>query len=166
MAKSISRDTPIAEITLRKYEKPQGLQKRELVRKLCLSLGLLQPGDSRDVIVDVLQVILEKATNGTEYTSTEIEKMTMENREKHGLKMLGVAPSNIRRQILRLRDMFIVEKRGNYYRINEDASLEELFAEKLEKYYLESILGRIKEYIQQVDKEFLENKESEEEKNV
>lgn len=156
MAKSISRDTPIAEITLRKYEKPQGLERRELVRKLCLSLGLLQPGDSRDVIVDVLQVILEKATNGTEYTSTEIEKMTMENREKYGLKMLGVAPSNIRRQILRLRDMFIVEKRGNYYRINEDASLQELFSEKLEKYYLESILGRIKEYIQQVDKEFLE----------
>jgi len=50
MAK-VSIDTPLAEITLRKYESPKGLEKRELVRKLCLSLGLLQPGDSRDVVV-------------------------------------------------------------------------------------------------------------------
>ncbi len=55
----ISIDTPLAEITLRKYEKPMVKNRRELVRKLCLSLGLLQPGDSRDVVVDVLQVVLE-----------------------------------------------------------------------------------------------------------
>lgn len=161
MAKTISRDTPLAEITLRKYEKPAGLERRDLVRKLCLSLGLLQPGDSRDVIVDVLQVILENASLGKEYTSTEIEKLTMENREKYGLKMLGVAPSNIRRQILRLRDLFIVEKVGNYYRINENSNLKELFAEKLQKYYLDSILSRVSEYIDAVDKEFLEKKENE-----
>ena len=49
---TISRDTPLAEITLRRYEKPT-TEGRDLVRKLCLSVGLLQPGDSRDVIVDV-----------------------------------------------------------------------------------------------------------------
>ena len=42
---------PLAEITLRKYESPYELGRRELVKKICLSLGLLQPGDSRDVIV-------------------------------------------------------------------------------------------------------------------
>ena len=31
------KDIPLAEITLRKYEKPQSLEKRELVRKICLS---------------------------------------------------------------------------------------------------------------------------------
>ena len=36
------KDIPLSEITLRKYEKPVGLEKRELVRKICLSLGLLQ----------------------------------------------------------------------------------------------------------------------------
>jgi hypothetical protein len=152
MAKLISRDTALAEITLRKYEKPQGLKGRELVRKLCLSLGLLQPGDSRDVVVDVLQVMLE---NKKELTSPEIERLTMDNREKHKLKMLGVAPSNIRRQILRLRDLFIVEKLGNNYRINENAMLSELFKEKLEKYYLDSILIRVKEYVAEVDAQFL-----------
>jgi hypothetical protein len=156
MAKSISRDTPLAEITLRKYGKPQGMKGRELIKKLCLSLGVLQPGDSRDVIVDVLQVMLE---NKREMTSPEIEKLTMDNREKHNLQMLGVTPSNVRRQILRLRDLFLLEKVGNLYRVNENSNLSELFAEKLEKYYLESIISRIKEYVQEVDNEFLNKKQ-------
>ena len=60
---------PLAEITLRKYEKPYNLEGRELIKKVCLSLGLLQPGDSRDVIVDVLQVILDaKKEKKTEHT--------------------------------------------------------------------------------------------------
>ena len=54
----ISRDTPLAEITLRRYEKPT-MGDRELVRKFCLSVGLLQPGDSRDVVVDVFHVLLK-----------------------------------------------------------------------------------------------------------
>lgn len=154
MAKTISRDTPLGEITLRKYGSPQGLERRELIRKLCLSIGLLQPGDSRDVVVDVLQVILENCIGEKEFTSTEIEKLTMDNREKYGLKQLGVAPSNIRRQILRLRDLFIVQKKGNYYSVNESAKLSYLFKEKIEKYYLDSIIERVKEYIAAVDEEF------------
>ena len=50
---TVSKEVPLAEITLRKYEKPYNLKDRDLVKKLCLSIGLLQPGDSRDVIVDV-----------------------------------------------------------------------------------------------------------------
>jgi len=51
MPNRIAKDTPLSEVTLRKYEKPVDISERDLVRKLCLSLGLLQPGDSRDVIV-------------------------------------------------------------------------------------------------------------------
>jgi hypothetical protein len=43
------KERPLAELTLRKYEKPYRLSGRELVRKLCLSLGLLQPADGREV---------------------------------------------------------------------------------------------------------------------
>lgn len=146
----ISKDTPLAEITLRKYEKPSNLTRRELVRKLCLSLGLLQPGDSRDVIVDVFQVILEA---NQELTSTEIEKLTIKNRKKHKLQLLGIAGSNIRRQVLRLRDLLLVEKIGNNYRINEKETLQEIFKEKIKKYYLNSIISRVEEYIQEMDKE-------------
>ena len=153
MVKTISRDTPLAEVTLRKYEKPSTLEGRELVRKFCLSIGLLQPGDSRDVVVDVLHVFLQNKEK--EFTSVEVERLVIENREKHKLNVLGVAPSNIRRQILRLRDVFILEKNANTYRINEGATLKELFIEKFEKYYFNSIMQRVKEYVNKVDEEFL-----------
>lgn len=158
MGKKISRDTPLAELTLRKYEKPSLLEGRELVRKFCLSLGLLQPGDSRDVIVDVLHVFL--INKDKELTSTEIEKLVIDNRNAHSLNILGVAPSNIRRQILRLRDAFIIEKKEGLYRINEGALLKEIFLEKIEKYYFKSIIDRIKEYVCKVDEDFLMEKVS------
>ncbi|MFH0870345.1 MAG: hypothetical protein V1866_04795 [archaeon] len=151
MKKTISIDTPLAEITLRKYEKPKSPTKRELVRKICLSLGLLQPGDSRDVVVDVLQVMLEAKE---ELSSSEIEKLTITNREKHKLKILGVAPSNVRRQLLRLRDIFVVEKVKNSYRIKENSTLISLFEENIEEYYLTSIINRVKEYLRETDRTF------------
>ena len=148
MAK-ISRDTPLAEITLRKYE-PPAVKGRELVRKLCLSLGLLQPGDSRDVVVDVLQVLLHA---GKPLSSKEIEDKVIANRKKHSIPLLGIASSNIRRQVLRLRDLFLVEKVKTEYRINENQRLSVLFSEKVESYYLNSILKRVKEYIREVENE-------------
>jgi hypothetical protein len=148
----ISVDTPLAEITLRKYEKPSDESRRELVRKLCLSLGLLQPGDSRDVIVDVLHVMLEA---DTELTSTEVEHRVIEKRKASGLELLGIAPSNIRRQLLRLRDLFVVEKVKNNYRIRERTTLRAIFEENVEKYYLASIISRVKEYLDEIDKNFL-----------
>ena len=149
--KTISVDTPLAELTLRKYEKPKAGNKRELVRKVCLSLGVLQPGDSRDVIVDVLQVMLEAKD---ELSSVEIERATIANREKHKLKILGVAPSNVRRQLLRLRDLFVVEKVKNNYRIKEKSTLISLFEENLEEYYLTSIINRVKDYLREADRVF------------
>lgn len=152
MGQKISVDTPLAEITLRKYERPApGITKRELVRKLCLSLGLLQPGDSRDVVVDVLLVILEA---DEELTSTDVEKRVIQKRKEQKLELLGIAPSNIRRQLLRLRDLFIVEKVKNNYRVRENAALVTIFNESVEKYYLDSIVNRVKEYAAIVDAAF------------
>ncbi|MFH1649801.1 MAG: hypothetical protein ABIA93_04590 [Candidatus Woesearchaeota archaeon] len=147
----ISIDTPLAELTLRKYEPPKGMEGRQLVRKLCLSLGVLQPGDSRDVIVDVFQVLLE---HREPLPAPKIERMVMDNREKYGLQLFGVAPSNIRRQLLRLRDIFIVEKVKNEYRIREGLPLSSIFTEHLEQYYLQSIVSRVKDYLKAIDKEY------------
>ena len=80
----ISRDTPLAEITLRRYEKPSQLEERDLVRKLCLSVGLLQPGDSRNVVVDVLYVLLQHR-NKKLLDCPEIEKLVIESRKKYKL---------------------------------------------------------------------------------
>lgn len=150
MVQRIARDTPLAEITLRKYEKPS-VTGRELVRKLCLSVGLLQPGDSRDVVVDVFTVLL----NAKEpLTSIQVERQVIDVREQAGLQALGVAPSNIRRQLLRLRDLFFVEKVGNTYRIAENESLLTLFTEKVESFLLQSTIKRVKEYVKAVDTAF------------
>ena len=146
--KTISRDVPLAEITLRRYEKPDDCSKRDLIRKLCLSLGLLQPGDSRDVIVDVLSVML-KSKKGL--SSEEVEKLVIESRKENNLKLVGITPPNIRRQLKRLKDLFIIENIKNNYRISENLSLSEIFEEKIEKFLLESIVTRVKEYIIKVD---------------
>ena len=148
-------DTPLAELTLRKYEPPNTDDERELVRKLCLSLGVLQPGDSRDVVVDVLHVLLRADAS---MSAKEVEHAVIDAREEHGLPMLGVAPSNIRRQLLRLRDIFLVEKVKNTYRVREKAALLSVFEEHVERYYLRSITTRIKEYLRAADKVFGKHK--------
>jgi len=143
----IVKDTPLAEITLRKYEKPKNLKGRNLIRKLCLSIGLLQPGDSRDVIVDVFYVLLKSRK---EMGSEEIRKEVIKLRKRKKLPLFGIASSNIRRQIRRLRELFLVEKVANNYRIAEKAKLIDIFEEKIEKFYLESIKNRVKEYFEAI----------------
>ena len=150
MSKTISKEIPLSEITLRRYEKPSKLSDRELVRKLCLSIGLLQPGDSRDVIVDILHVLLKAKKQKKLLSSEEIEKKVIDSRKKQKLALHGIASSNIRRQIKRLRDLFLVEKVKNSYRINEFEELSVIFEEKIEKFYLKSIVDRVNEYFQSV----------------
>jgi hypothetical protein len=150
MTKTISKEIPLAEITLRRYEKPSKLSERELVRKLCLSIGLLQPGDSRDVIVDILHVLLRAKKQKKMLTSDEIEKEVVDVRKKQKLALFGIASSNIRRQIKRLRDLFLVEKVKNEYRIAEFEEMNVIFEEKIEKFYLKSIVDRVKEYFESV----------------
>ena len=149
--KTISKDIPLSEITLRRYEKPANLNGRELVRKICLSIGLLQPGDSRDVIVDVLNVLIKTKKEMKALTSDEICSRVIDERKNSKLPMLGIASSNIRRQLKRLKDLLIVEKRLNAYRIAEHSTLNEIFEERIEKILLTSISSRIKEYMKKID---------------
>jgi len=149
--KIIAIDSPLAEINLRKYEKPENISDRHLVRKLCLSVGLLQPGDSRDIIVDILYVMLKAKQP---ISSVDVEQEVIEFRKNNKMPLQGIASSNIRRQLLRLRDIFIIEKVKNSYRINENSKLIDIFSEKIEKYYLNSIVERVKEYVIETDKRF------------
>ncbi len=149
MAK-ISRDIPLSEITLRRYEKPN-LKGRELVRKFCLSIGLLQPGDSRDVIVDVLHVLLKEKK---EMNSEEVRDKVINFRKEKNLVLLGVASSNIRRQLKRLRNLLIIEKTSNNYRVMENLTLNDIMKEKVEKLIIPSVVDRVREYFSAIDEEF------------
>ncbi len=145
------RDIPLSEITLRKYEKPYELNKRELIRKICLSLGLLQPGDSRDIVVDVLLVLEEAKKEKKQLTSFDVKDLVAKMRVENSLEAKGLAESNIRRQLKRLRDAMLVDKSGNYYHISEFESLSRLFEAKIEKFLIPQAIERIKEYLGKLD---------------
>ncbi|MCK5107776.1 MAG: hypothetical protein KAQ83_03535 [Nanoarchaeota archaeon] len=152
MSQKISKDTPLAEITLRRYEKPYDLGERELVKKICLSLGLLQPGDSRDMIVDIFLVLLNARKDKKILSSKTIEELATKEREKANVPILGISAPNIRRQLKRLKDLFLIEFIDNGYRVVEFEKLSVLFDEKIKEFYLKNIISRVKEYLDEIDK--------------
>ena len=140
----VFKDSPIIEITLRKFERPINENKDELIRKFCISIGLLQPGDSRDVIVDILKILLEGKKERKVFTSREIEEKVKLMRSK------GVASSNIRRQLLRLERMGITERYKGGYRLREFMGLSEILDE-VRRFLIEPTFERIKEYAKLID---------------
>ncbi|MBS3098628.1 hypothetical protein J4462_00265 [Candidatus Pacearchaeota archaeon] len=141
------KDLPLGEITLRRYEKPYDSSQRELIRKVCLSLGLLQPGDSRDIIVDLLMVLEENRKEKKWMNSFEIRDKVDLARKENSRENRGLAESNIRRQLKRLRDAMLVDKQENKYRMSEFAPLSELFENKIERFLIPQTIERIKEYL-------------------
>ena len=154
MKQKVSKDTPLMELTLRRYERPDKMDPRDLIKKFCLSMGLLQPGDSRDIIVDILFVLLRAKASQRIMTSEQINIEVRKLREENKLSQLGVAPSNVRRQIKRLRDLLLVEKIRNNYRIHEFAALSDSYREKFEQYLLPSVVMRINDYFKEIDRVF------------
>jgi len=141
------KELPLGEITLRKYEKPYESSKRELVRKVCLSLGLLQPGDSRDIIVDIVLVLEDSRKKKEWLSSFSIRDKVEALRKQNSLEIKGLAESNIRRQLKRLRDAMLADKQENQYRLSEFAPISEIFESKIEKFLIPQTIERIKEYL-------------------
>ncbi len=79
-------------------------------------------------------------------TSEEIKNETVNTRKKYKLPLRGVASSNVRRQLKRLRDVYLVEKIKNDYRITEFEPLSVIFDKRIKDLYLKNILDRVKEY--------------------
>ncbi len=128
------KDIPLQEITIRKYESPVGLDRKELMRKFLLSVGLLQPGESRDVIVNIFELLLENKGKGFE--PTEILRALGEKR--------GASAPNIRRQLRRLRNLKLVEKRQDGYQICE--SIPAVVENFIEPFVVKQTVERLKEY--------------------
>jgi hypothetical protein len=145
------QETPLNEITIRKYEKPYETSKRELVKKVCLSLGLLQPGDSRDIIVDILLVLDESRKKKEWISSFDVRDRVEVFRKQNSIEAKGMAESNIRRQLKRLRDAMLVDKEGNKYRLSEFSPISETFSLKIEKFLIPQIIERIKDYLSKLD---------------
>ena len=147
------KEIHLGEIILRRYEKPYEMNDRELMKKVCLSLGLLQPGDSRDIIVDIMLILEEARKNKVWLSSFEIRDKVEQFRKDNSLESKGLAESNIRRQLKRLQDSMIIDKKENKYRISEFESLSYIFHNKIEKFLLPQIMERVKEYLGKLEKQ-------------
>lgn len=86
-------------VVLRKFEHPtKEMSDYNLVRKFCISLGLLQPGDSRDIIVHILLLLLKSK-----------QKLTPEQIAER-LEGHGASASNVRRHLRRLLEIGLIKR--------------------------------------------------------
>lgn len=136
-------DSPVVDISLRKFEKPSG-SINEVIKKFCISVGLLQPGDSRDVITDLLLLFI-KACKAKRVLS-------IEDVYRHALNVdkKGVSQSNVRRHLFRLKELDIIEHSPEGYRLREWLTFKELVSD-LVKFKVEPTIERIKEYADFID---------------
>ncbi|MFA5020018.1 MAG: hypothetical protein WC533_02880 [Candidatus Pacearchaeota archaeon] len=146
------KDIPLNEIILRKYEKPYNIDRRQLVKKICLSLGLLQPGDSRDIIIDILAVLIDEQKLKNKISADDIKNKVEVLRKQNNLELKGLAESNVRRQLKRLKDSMIIEKQNNLYWLSEFQTLGEIFDEKIQKFIVEPSIERIRDYLKELEK--------------
>lgn len=139
------KDLPLQEITLRKYEEPsKNLDKRELSRRFLLSIGLLNPGESRDVIVDIF----------TELLKARGQKKHLQADDVVGLLKgkAGASVPNVRRQLRRLKELKFVEQSADGYRISEFGDVSRIVDNFLDSFLVRPALERVKQYAAEVDK--------------
>jgi DNA-binding MarR family transcriptional regulator len=144
MVKKSLRDIPLQEITLRKYEQPFGLDDRELSRKFLLSIGLLQPGESRDIIVDIFELFVKARKLNK---PLEIEFIVNELEGKS-----GASAPNVSRQIKRLRDMKLIEKVHEGYRITEFGKIDNIVSNFVIPFMINQSSERLSEYAKELDR--------------
>lgn len=142
MARKVYKDTPLSDLTIRKFEKPTK-NLNICMRRFCMSIGLLQPGDSRDIIVDILRLFI-KARNKKKLLSSDIIFEHLKSKQ-------GATKPNIRRQIRRLKEIGIVEKYVNGYRIREFMSFSEIMNSYYKQFLLEPTFERVLEYSRALD---------------
>ena len=144
MVKKSLRDIPLQEITLRKYEQPFGLDDRELSRKFLLSIGLLQPGESRDIIVDIFELFVKARKFNkpleVDFIVNELEGKT------------GASAPNVSRQIKRLRDMKLIEKIHTGYRITEFGKIDNIVSNFVIPFVINQSAERLSEYAKELDR--------------
>lgn len=137
------KDIPLDNITIRRFESSYNDNLKELCRKFLISIGLLQIGESRDIINELFyQFIL--AAKDKVYLPIDKIIIVFEKKE-------GGTGSNIRRHLRRLKDLNIIEKTPNGYRIVEFKPLNIIFKENIVEQLITPTIKRINEYAEKID---------------
>jgi len=143
MQKRALKDLPLQEITLRKYEEPSSLNGRELSKKFLLSIGLLNPGESRDIVVDIFELLLESKK---QKKILQIEAFLEKLKDKS-----GASAPNIRRQLRRLKELKLIEKLPEGYRITEFGEIKPIISNYVAEFLVSPALERVKQYAEALD---------------
>ena len=123
-------NAPLFEVTLRKYEPPEGgLDKK--IRFFLLSMGLIRPGDEKSPLEKIFKTLL---VNG-ETSVTELAGLT------------GVTESAVRYHLERLKALRLAEGRKNYKIAEADLGVA---FKVFRRYVLEEILDRIENYVEAI----------------
>lgn len=144
MGKLALKDMPLQEVTLRKYEEPRNLDKRDLSKKFLLSVGLLNPGESRDVLVDIFSALLDAKK---QKKFLQAEEFSVLLKEKNGASL-----PNVRRQLRRLKELKLVEHSATGYRIAEFGAITPIIEKYLVEFLVKPAVERVKQYAAEVDK--------------
>ncbi|MBR9689680.1 MAG: winged helix-turn-helix transcriptional regulator [Candidatus Altiarchaeota archaeon] len=125
------RDTPLFELTLRKYEPPTGDLDKDL-RTFLLSLGMVRPGDQKSPLEVIFKAIL------TSKKPIAVDDLA---------KMAGVTESAVRYHLERLKALRLVDGRKEYYLAETDLSVA---FKVFRRYVLEELLDRIDLYVSEL----------------
>ena len=82
--------------------------------------------------------------------SEEIREKVIASRKKQNLPVKGVASSNVRRQLKRLRDIYLIENIRNQYRVAEFEEHHVIFKKQIKDFYLKNILERVEDYFKEI----------------
>jgi hypothetical protein len=145
LRKKLYKDLPLAGISLNEFEKPSADYFTNL-RRFCISIGVISPGESRVAIVYILDILLRaKATNPNGLDSLQITKALYNLDVK-------IVYANILRDVRKLIGIGIIERRGNLFRIKENLPLKELLETFIRPYIIDRIIKRVLEYADAIDK--------------
>ncbi len=140
------KDKPLAVIELSEFEKP-GTDRFTNLRRFCISLGLISPGESRIAIVHILDILLKaRKSNPNGLDSYAIVKELYQ----HDVKIVY---ANILRDLRKLVRVGLVEKINGGYRVKENGNLEDILRNFIKPYIIERILNRIVEYAHSIESE-------------
>ncbi|TRO61999.1 ArsR family transcriptional regulator [Candidatus Bathyarchaeota archaeon] len=125
------KDSPIFELSLRKYEPPTHSLERDL-RVFLLSMGLIRPGDADAPLETIFRALL---TQKRPISVTELAQMAQ------------ITESAVRYHLERLKALRLVEGRKEYTLAEGDLSVA---FKVFRRYVLEEILDRIDAYVTEI----------------
>ncbi|MBN2478528.1 hypothetical protein JXB01_04535 [Candidatus Micrarchaeota archaeon] len=108
------------------------LTKKSMVRWLALSLGLISPNESRQLILEILEVLFSAKLKGRKMTSQEIfEELKKINKSEPNQKAVYY-------HLLRLKEFGLLNRKNKEYFIGEENQtlsefLKSLYTDKMEK---------------------------------